>query len=80
MIELRIQGTEEEQLLFQLLGIATRKGDVPCGLLLGVNEPAPEETDKIPYLRLPDPNHPLRETEQLSRMLGRAIGLGEVRL
>lgn len=80
MTDLRIQGTEEERLLFQLLGIATRKGDEPCGLLLGVNESPPEETDRIPYLRLPDPAHPTRETEQLSKMLGRAIGLGEVRL
>lgn len=79
-MELRIQGTEEEQLLFQLLGITTRKGDEPCGLLLGVNEPPPEETDRIPYLRLPDLADPSRETEQLSKMLGRAIGLGEVHL
>lgn len=79
-MELRIQGTEEERLLFQLLGITTRKGDEPCGLLLGVNEPPAEETDRIPYLRLPDLNHPSRETEQLSKMLGRAIGLGEVHL
>lgn len=80
MMELRIQGTEEERLLFQLLGIATRKSDEPCGLLLGANEPPPEETDRIPYLRLPDPAHPSRETEQLSKMLGHAIGLEEVRL
>lgn len=78
-MDLRVQGTEEEQLLFQLLGIAARKGDEPCGLLLGVDEPPPLD-DQTPYLRLPDPDHPLRETEQLSKMLGRAIGLGEVRL
>lgn len=79
-MELRILGTEEEQLLFQLLGIATRNGDEPCGLLLGVNEPPPDETDRIPYLRLPDLAHPSHETEQLSKRLGRAIGLGEVHL
>ncbi|MCW8331549.1 hypothetical protein MD588_22385 [Photobacterium sp. SDRW27] len=79
-MELRTKGTEEEQLLFQLLGIATREGNEPCGLLVGVDEPPPEETDRIPYLRLPDPAHPSRETEQLSKLLGRAIGLGEVRL
>ena len=79
-MELHIQGTEEERLLFQLLGITSRKGDEPCALLLGVNEPPPGETDPIPYLRLPDLAHPSRETEQLSKRLGRAIGLGEVRL
>ena len=79
-MELRILGTEEEQLLFQLLGIATRKGDEHCALFLGVNELPPGESDPVPYLRLPDPAHPSRETDLLTKKLGRAIGLGEVRL
>lgn len=79
-MELRTLGTEEERLLFQLLGITARKGDEHCGLLLGLDESAPEETDPSPYLRLPDLDRPSDETKQLAKLLGRAIGLGEVRL
>ncbi|WP_108650960.1 hypothetical protein [Dongshaea marina] len=79
-MELRIQGNDQEQLLFQLLGITKRNGDEPCGLLLGVNEATPDPSDIELYLRLPDLDHPLRETEQLTKELGRAIGLAEVHL
>ncbi len=82
-MELRIRGTEQERLLFQLIGIGEStdgsNGSVPCALLLGADEPDPEQ-ELLPCLRLPDPAHPSHETEQLTRMLGRAIGLGEVRL
>jgi hypothetical protein len=79
-MKLHVKGTQDEQLLFQLLGIVPWTGESECGLLLGQSEPLTPGLERQLCLRLPDPDHPLQETERLARMLGRAIGLGEVRL
>jgi len=90
-MKLYTRGTTQEQLLFLLLGIQT--GDdldgklerkERCGLLLGKDDQLPVEWGQglklQPYLRLPDTDHPLRETEELARLLARAIGQGEIHL
>jgi hypothetical protein len=79
-MKLQTRGTREEQLLFQLLGIHALDVEEPCGLLLGIDEPLHTGMEQALYLRLPDPAHPDRETKQLAKMLGRAIGLREVHL
>lgn len=79
-MELRVRGTAEEQLLFLLLGIAEREDRESCALLLGLEAEAPDREDPVAYLRLPDPNNPLEETDRLARELGQAIGLGRVQL
>ncbi len=90
-MKLLIRGTALDQLLFLLLGVQVGddldgklKGKETCALLLGKDEPLPAQWDQgaktPPYLRLPDIDHPLRETEELARLLARAIGQGEIHL
>jgi hypothetical protein len=76
MPALRIAGSEKEELLFRTIGIRPWEGHEAATLFLGREaEPPPDCTL---YLRLPDSNDPMRETRTLARMLGGAIGLGEL--
>ncbi|HKJ84257.1 MAG TPA: hypothetical protein VJ961_09620 [Mariprofundaceae bacterium] len=74
----RMRGTPEEALLFRMLGISEPDREEACLLLLGVREEMPVDTDL--YVRLPDPAHPLLETEQLAEALGRAVGHGGLKI
>jgi len=90
-MKLYTRGTAQDQLLFLLLGIQVGddlggklERNESCGLLLGNDEQLPSEwvkgTKSLPYLRLPDTDHPLKETEKLAQLLARAIGQGEIHL
>ncbi len=79
MRRLRILGHRDEVLLFRALGIEAYVPGQPCALLLGRQAQAPDEED-MPWLRLPDPETPLGETQRLAGILGRAVGQGRVRL
>lgn len=83
-MKLMVKGTQEEQLLFQLLGVTAMENEQNTqdvyGLLLGKDQRLADEELSQLYVRLPNVDHPLKETEELARLLGRAIGQGEVRL
>jgi len=79
MRRLCILGHRDEALLFRALGIEAYVPGKPCALLLGRQARLPGEED-IPWLRLPDPEAPLDETQRLAEILGRAVGQGRVRL
>jgi len=80
MTTLRVLGNRDEQLLFRTLGIEGHAPDnvtASCALLLGKDTPVPD--DVAVYVRLPDTDAPLAETERLAALLGRAVGQGSVR-
>jgi hypothetical protein len=82
-MKLYSSGTPREQLLFLLLGIPIWGGEESSGLLLGIDEPPPEAskgTNSQLYSRLPDTSAPLQETKRLARLLGSAVGQGEIPL
>jgi hypothetical protein len=79
MPPLETKTSSEEGLLFQLIGIQAWDGKRPAIVLVGADDDRPAE-DACPYVVLPDPDHPLAETERLAAMLGRAVGLGKVEL
>ncbi len=78
MSSLRILGSREEALLFRTLGIEAYAPGEPCALLLGGKAHAPDDVDV--YVRLPDTEAPLGETERLAALLGGAVGQDSVRL
>jgi len=76
MAALRVAASEKETLLFRVIGMRPWDGHETAAVILGREvEPPPHCTL---YLRLPDSEEPMRETRVLARMLGRAIGLGEL--
>ncbi len=89
-MKLKIKGDVQEQLLFHLLGIEQmgckhHDSHQVVGLILGKEEgiegslPALAEGSLL-YVRLPDTDNPLKETQELSRLLAKAIGQAEVHL
>lgn len=80
MSRLTIQGSTEEILLFRLIGVM-EAGETPNNArLVGTGyAKLAEEQDQL-YVKLPNPDDPGDETRRLAEALGRAVGLGRVRL
>ncbi len=78
MVELRFIGDREDQLLFRSIGIQPPEDGWGDAILVGKGGKLPP--DEALYLVLPDPDDPLAETDRLAEMLGRAVGLGKLRL
>lgn len=80
MPRLAIQGGTEEILLFRLIGVMEAGEGTDNAQLVGTG-PAKmaEEQDQL-YVKLPNPDDPEDETRRLAEALGRAVGLGRVRL
>ncbi|MFQ5581166.1 MAG: hypothetical protein ACE5F3_00880 [Mariprofundaceae bacterium] len=79
-MRLFILGSPEETLLFELIGIQGREEGNADGLFIGTHESVPEDIEERLYLVLPDPEHPLEQTEQLAELLGHAVGQGKIPL
>ncbi|MDX8410471.1 MAG: hypothetical protein R8K46_01165 [Mariprofundaceae bacterium] len=76
---MKTKTSAEDRLLFELIGIQAWDGKRPAIVLVGKEEDRPDD-DTCPYVALPDPDHPLAETDRLAALLGRAVGLGKVEL
>jgi hypothetical protein len=79
-MRLKIQGSPREKLLFELIGVQAWDGSGNCGLFVGVNEPLSRAMQQEMYLVLPDPEHPLEQTEELAELLARAVGQGNIHI
>ncbi|WP_028862566.1 hypothetical protein [Psychromonas aquimarina] len=89
-MELKIKGSAQEQLLFHLLGIKQmgckyHDSHQVVGLILGKEEEIEDSLSTLVegsllYVRLPDTDNPLKETQKLSRLLAKAIGQADVHL
>lgn len=75
-MRLGVKGSEEEELLFALLGVgAWREGDA---LLAGESARNLLEDPKVFGAALPNAEDPLAETRRLARKLASALGVGEI--
>jgi len=77
MKRLAFHGSEELALLFATIGVSSPEGETENVVI--VDREGTVDDELSCYVRLPNPEVPLAETERLARMLGRAIGLGQVR-
>jgi len=81
MPSLRVKGSSQDALLFQLIGVA--KADRRCSeyaLIVGESEMPDELPADALFVMLPDTENPLKENDRLAELLGRAVGLGKVHL
>ncbi len=77
MKRLAFHGGEELALLFATIGVSASEGKTEGAVIVDRESTIDDESGC--YVRLPDPEAPLAETGRLARMLGRAVGLGQVR-
>jgi len=69
-----------ESLLFASIGVlALGEGEESTYALIVCDTTRPDEWQG-PLLVLPDPEHPLAESERLAHLLGKAVGQGSIHL
>lgn len=80
MPRLAIEGSTEEIILFRLIGVMEAGEGPDTAKLVGTGPAKMAEEQNQLYVKLPNPDDPEDETRRLAEALGRAVGLGRVRL